>query len=409
MRVLLISNHFPPDVNPSGKLMAQLADGWRQHDINVDVLTTFPHYEGFRIDDAHRGSLIEHENVGADRVTRVWAFASGKKQNMKHRLLNYLSFNVLATVVGVLRKQRYDVVFANSGSFFTGISSWLLDTIRDVPFIYNVQDIYPDVPVRAGQLRNANAIAALEKIESFMYRRATHVTVISREQERVLLNKGVPASKLSVIPNFVDTSFITPQPRDNAFSAANGLQRSFVLAHAGNLGFAYDFDTLIECASQLQNETDILFLIIGEGVQKNAIAEMLEKRALKNVRMMPFQPEAELPQMRAAIDVQLALYRPGAAQSSMPSKVYEVMASARPVIAAAEQGTELYELVKGGDSGIVVPPADVAALKNAILSMRDQQQRERMGQNGRREVEARFSKASAVERYVHLLKQVAQQ
>ena len=93
----------------------------------------------------------------------------------------------------------------------------------------------------------------------------------------------------------------------------------------------------------------------------------------------------------------------------MPSKVYEVMASARPVIAAAEQGTELYELVKGGEIGIVVPPADVAALKNAILSMRDQQQRERMGLNGRREVEARFSKASAVERYVHLLKQVAQQ
>jgi colanic acid biosynthesis glycosyl transferase WcaI len=205
LRLLIIVNHYPPDVNPSGKLMHQLTLGLRARGHTVDILTTFPHYQAFKVEPAWRGRMFDAETVPGGRIMRVWSFASGKKQRMLHRLGNYLTFNAMAGLRGLLAGGKYDVVLANSGSFFTGITAWVLGGLRRVPFIYNVQDIYPDVPVRAGQLQNVVAIRGLEQIERFMYDRAAHITVISQQQRQVLERKGVPPAKLSVISNFVDT------------------------------------------------------------------------------------------------------------------------------------------------------------------------------------------------------------
>ena len=314
-RILIVVNHYPPDVNPSGKLMHQLALGLRERGHTVDVLTTFPHYQSFRTEPGYRGKLIAREKVDRGRVTRVWAYASGNKQRMLHRLANYLSFNALASVIGPLSRTRYDVVLANSGSFFTGITGWLIRLLRRTPFIYNVQDIYPDVPVRAGQLRNPTAIRALEQIERFMYDRAAHITVISNEQRSVLMRKGVPGSRVTVIPNFVDTTFIRPLPKDNELARRLGLHDRFVVAHAGNLGYAYDFESVLQAAAMLKQQSNVLFLIVGDGVLREHLAVQIAARALTNVRMLPFQPEADLPWLRAAIDVQLSLYAKGSVQS----------------------------------------------------------------------------------------------
>lgn len=407
-RVLLLSNHFPPDANPSGRLMSQLAASLRERGFSVDVLTTFPHYEGFRVEPRHRGKIIEREPVGSDLVIRVWAFASGQKQKMLHRLANYVSFNALATVFGSLSGRRYDVILANSGSFFTGLTAAVLKVIEGAPFIYNVQDIYPDVPVRAGQLTNRRAIRALERIESFMYDRAARVTVISPEQRAILIGKGVPAEKVVLIPNFVDTDFIRPLPKLNDFTRAHGLADKLVVAHAGNLGYAYDFDSLLACAAQLKDRNDIVFLIIGEGVLKPAIEARVANEKLSNVVMLPFQPEAQLPEVRAAVDIQLSLYRAGSAQSSLPSKIYEIMASGRPAIVSAERGTGLHALVEETQSGICIDPQSTDQLCRAILDLQaDSARRATLGTNGRAAAERDYSRAVAADRYAALLSSVS--
>lgn len=408
-RVLLLVNHFPPDANPSGRLMSQLAASLRERNFSVDVLTTFPHYEGFKIERTQRGKLIERQQVGDDVVTRVWAFASGQKQKMTHRLANYLSFNALATVFGALSGRRYDVILANSGSFFTGVTAVILKAIEGAPFVYNVQDIYPDVPVRAGQLTNARAIRALERIETFMYARAARVTVISREQRTTLIGKGVPAEKVAVIPNFVDTDFIRPLPKLNDFTRANRLTDKFVVAHAGNLGFAYDFDSLLACAAQLIARTDIVFLIIGEGVKKAEIETRVANEKLSNILMLPFQPEEKLPEVRASVDVQLSLYKAGSAQTSLPSKIYEIMASGRPAIVSAEAGTELRQLIEETHSGLCIDPESTDQLCRAILELYgDSLLRASLGKNGRAAAERDYSRAVAADRYAALLSSVSQ-
>jgi colanic acid biosynthesis glycosyl transferase WcaI len=309
--------------------------------------------------------------------------------------------------VGPATRARYDLVIANSGSFFTGITGWLIRLLRRTPFIYNVQDIYPDVPVRAGQLRNPAAIRGLEKIERFMYDRATHITVISNEQRSVLMRKGVPGAKITVIPNFVDTAFIRPLPKDNELARRLGLHDKFVVAHAGNLGYAYDFESMLQAAAALADQPDILFLIVGEGVLRETLAGQISARGLTNMRMLPFQPEAELPLLRAAIDVQLSLYAKGAVQSSLPSKIYEIMASARPAIVSAERGSDLFNLVSATGCGICIEPENAGQLTQAIRSLHgDRAEGARLGQRGRDAVERSFSKAVAVDAYARLINDI---
>jgi colanic acid biosynthesis glycosyl transferase WcaI len=225
----------------------------------ISVITAFPHYEQFKVWDEYRGKVVERESAGAMHVLRLYVYAPGKK-TMVNRLVSYLSYNALATVAGSFSRRKWDLILCPNGSFFSGISSWLLGQIKTAPFIYNVQDVYPDVPVRAGQLRNPYAIRTLRSMEAFMYRKATHVTVITDAMRENLQSKGVPEHKLSVIPNFVDTEFIRPLPKDNEFARRHGLHDKFVVTHAGSLGYVYDLEALLDVAHRLEGDKDIVFL-----------------------------------------------------------------------------------------------------------------------------------------------------
>ena len=406
MRILLPIIQFPPDVNPTGVLMAQLCEGLAACGHEVSVITAFPHYENFRVWDEYRGKLAQRGRYGGMDVVRLYVYAPGKK-SMVNRLLSYVSYNALATVAGVFSRNHWDVVLCPNGSFFTGLSAWCLEKIKSAPFIYNVQDLYPDVPVRAGQLRNRHAIAALRSMEQFMYRKAAHITVITPAIRENLLGKGVPTAKMTVIPNFVDTDFIRPLAKDNDFARAHGLADKFVVTYAGSLGYVYDLETMLDAASLLSSQKDVLFLIVGHGVAKAALEKKADDLKLDNVRFMPFQPRESLPWLRASSDVQVSLYKNGAANDSFSSKIYEIMASGRPLLTSAERGSSVEQLVQSAKCGICVEPGNAEQLAEAIFSLyRDPSVREEMGRSGRQYAAENHSKQAAVIRYDELLQRV---
>lgn len=387
--------------------MAQLCEGLAARGHEVSVITAFPHYENFRVWDEYRGKLVERGRYAGIDVVRLYVYAPGKK-SMINRLLSYVSYNTLATVTGALSRQAWDVVLCPNGSFFSGLSAWVLEKLKSAPFVYNVQDLYPDVPIRAGQLRNRYAIAALRSMENFMYRKAAHVTVITRSMRENLLAKRVPDKKVSVIANFVDTDFIRPLPRENAFSREHGLSGKFVVSYAGSLGYVYDLDALLDAAVLLRNQRDILFLIVGNGVAKGDLQRRAERLDLANVRFMPFQPRECLPWLRASSDVQVSLYKNGAANDSFSSKIYEIMASGRPLLAAAEEGSEIDHAVESAGCGMCIRPGNSERMAESVLTLyRDAGLREHMGRQGRAYAEANHSRHVAVARYDELLRQVA--
>ena len=406
MRILLPIIQFPPDVNPTGVLMAQLCEGLTACGHEVSVITTFPHYENFRIWDEYRGKLVKRGQERGMEIVRLFTYAPGKK-SMVNRLISYVTFNALATMAGVFSRGRWDVILCPNGSFFSGLTAWLVGKAKGIPFIYNVQDLYPDVPIRAGQLRNRHAIAALKAIERFMYRKADHITVIAPSFRDNLLSKGVPAEKISIIPNFVDTEFIRPLPKANSFAQQHGLSDKFVITHAGNLGYVYDLDTMLNAASLLSSQKDILFLIVGNGVAKPALEKKAHELKLDNVRFMPFQPRESLPWLRASSDVQVSLYKNGAANDSFPSKIYEIMASGRPLLASSDGDSGVATLVKTAECGLCVKPGETEHLAEAILDLyRNSALRDTMGRRGRRYAEENHSKQVVIDRYHDLLQRI---
>jgi colanic acid biosynthesis glycosyl transferase WcaI len=408
LRILLLIGQFPPDNNSAGLLMADLCRGLRDRGHQVSVLTSFPHYERFRVWKQYRGRLFERAREDGLEVLRLWVYASGQKQKMLHRLASYLSFCLGASLAMLLRGRRYDLVVCTNGSFFSGLAAAVGRFAYGRPFVYNVQDLYPEAPVAAGQLSPGRAVALLERLERWMYGAAAHVSVIAPSFRDNLLRKGVPPDKVSVIPNFVDADFIRPLPRDNAWSRAQGLNGRFVVCHAGSLGYVFDFETLLEAAALLRGQPELLFLIVGEGAAKPAAEARARALGLANVRFLPYQPREQLPWLRAAADVQLALYRPGAARYSLPSKVYEIMASGRALVASADADTDLRRLVEQTEAGLCLEPADPRALADALLALhRDPARRAALGANGRRAAEARFSRSAVVDQYERLLERLA--
>jgi len=406
MRILLPIIQFPPDVNPTGVLMAQLCEGLTACGHEVSVLTTFPHYEDFRIWEQYRGKLIERGQERGMEIARLFTYAPGKK-SMVNRLISYVTFNCLATLAGVLSRRSWDVILCPNGSFFSGLTAWLIGKAKNIPFVFNLQDLYPDVPIRARQLRNRPAIAILKAIEAFMYRKAAHITVIAPAFRDNLLSKNVPAEKISTIANFVDTEFIRPLPKINCFAQEHGLADKFVITHAGNLGYVYDLATMLKAAALLAAHKDILFLIVGNGVAKAELEKTAAELQLTNVRFMPFQPRDSLPWLRAASDVQVSLYKNGAANDSFPSKIYEIMASGRPLLASAEPDSGVASLVRSAGCGVCVKPGEPELLADAILDLYgDAKLRECMGQRGRRYAEEHHSKQVVIDRYQDILQRV---
>jgi colanic acid biosynthesis glycosyl transferase WcaI len=408
MRILVLIIQYPPDVNTSGALMAQVCEGLAARGHEVSVVTSFPHYEKFRVWDEYRGKLLETDVRNGVQVKRTCVLASGCKQKMLNRLLSYLSFNVLATVVGVTSRREYDVILCSNGSFFSGLAATVIGRCKGAPFIYNVQDLYPETPVQARQITNRVVIDALERIERFMYARAAHVSVIAPGFRDNLLGKSVPADKVTTIPNFVDVDFIRPYPKLNAFSREYGLTDKFVVTHAGNLGYVYDLDALLDVAQRVRVASDIQFLIVGDGVERKRLERRTRGLGLDNVRFLPFQPRERLPLLRAASDVQVALYRDGSARFSMPSKVYEIMASGRPVLASADPDSDLQRLVTRTRCGICIEPHNPEKLSAALLALyRDPMLRTRMGERGRDAAVKAYSRDAIVLQYEELCEAVA--
>jgi colanic acid biosynthesis glycosyl transferase WcaI len=405
MNILAVVHHFPPDVNSTGLLMAQLFERLVEEGHQVSVVTTFPHYEGFRTWDEYRGKLCERSSYRGIDVLRVYSYTSGNK-GMRHRLTNYLSFNALASLLTVCSSRTFDLVFCTNGSFFSGLTGYALGRTRRAPVVYNVQDLYPEVPVVQRQIRSPRAIAALERIERFMYARATHISVIAPSFRRNLVEKGVPKQKISVIPNFVDVEFIRPLPRQNQFSSRMGLCDRFVVAHAGNLGYVYDLETLLTAAAKVATlDPAVLFLIVGDGVAKAGLERKAQELRLGNVRFLPFQPREELPLLRASCDVHVSLYRRDAAAYSMPSKVYEIMASGRPLLASADGDSDVRRLVDDTKCGICVEPEDAGQLTDAIVRLRrNAARRAEMARRGRREAEETYSKEAVLASYDELFR-----
>lgn len=410
--VLVLTLVFPPDGVSTAVIMGELSADLTAAGHDVTAVTTVPHYNRDPGAEARQrlvriwGPLLYRSEFQGVRVLHV--AMPQKSGTVLLRLLAWIQFHVLSLIAAVTLVRRVDVILAPSPPLTVGVCAWLLGLLYRAPYIYNVQELYPDIAITLGALKSRWMITALFGLERFVYARATAITVIAARMRRRILEKSVPEGKVRLIPNFVDVREMAPLSKSNEFSRKHGLDRAFVVSYAGNMGPAQGLEAVLEAASLLRHEPGIRFLLVGEGILYDRLKAIVRDRRLANVLILPHQSYDLVPQIYAASDLCLVPLASNTGSDAVPSKVYRIMACARPVLACAESDSDLAELIGMAQCGSIVAPGSAEIIVKAIGdAMRNPAACAAMGQAGRTHVLAHYAREAISAQYEALVREVA--
>jgi glycosyltransferase involved in cell wall biosynthesis len=408
--ILIHSLVFAPDGVSTAYLYTDLAKELKKLGHSVDVLTTTPHYNQVA-EELLRQPLVKiapgfYKSSCAG--ISVWHVSLGERtSDARARSLDYLRFHFLSLVWSCFRRARYDVVLTPSPPLSIGVIGWLLSRRFGGSCIYNVQELYPDIAINHKLIKNAALIHAFRILERFVYRKSDSIVTIAERFSAVVSGRAGVTGRITTIPNFVDTDFYRPLPRDNAFSRAHGLLDKFVISYAGNIGIAQDWEPLIVAAQDLADRP-IQFVIVGEGTKSDWLREQIRKLNLRNVMLLPYQARETIPMINAASDITTILMSPSGGMDGFPSKIYTTLACAKPSIISAAADSELCTIVRDSQCGWIVSAGDSKAYTNAVLaSLSQRESLSEMGLRGREYVEQRFSLQAVAKRYDKLIRQLA--
>ncbi|MBK6969216.1 MAG: glycosyltransferase family 4 protein [Candidatus Microthrix sp.] len=409
MKLLVIAPHFAPDVAPTGEVITSIVDGLVDRGHSVHVITALPWYRGHRVEDGWGGKLVRTEATEWGAISRLHPFPT-EKSNIPARALAFGGFTALVTLRSLAIRHRPDAVLAMSPPLPLGFPGALVGAVRRIPFVFNIQDVFPDVAVEIGAITNPTVIKVASLAERFLYRRADAVTVLSEDLRRNVADKLGPGGdgKVEVIPNFVDTQRVQPSSTDVAYRREFGLGDRTVVTYAGNVGLSQPVELLVEVARRMVERRDVVFVVNGGGSSLESVQRAAA--GLDNVVFVPMQPRERLSEVLAAADIHTILLRHGLARSSVPSKMYSILAAGRPVVASVDPDTEVTRVLDQAGAGVSVAPGAVDELHQAIVGLVDDPaRRATMGASGRSWVERWLSPAAVAEAYEELFERLITQ
>lgn len=407
MKILYVSQYFPPEMGAPAARAAELARHWVEAGHDVAVLTGFPnHPTGVIPPEYHRRfrRLVARETWNGITVVRTWLLPFPNRKPYE-RMLNYASFCVSSAIAGLFLS-RPDVLIATSPQLLVALSGWWLGAIKRVPFVFEVRDLWPESLSAVGMGReNSWLHRGLAKVAGFLYRRSEHIVVVTNAFKEFLVDRWLlPAAKISVVENGVETDLFSPQTDVSPIRRELGAERKFLVCYVGTMGMAHGLETLVAAAEGLQTRApQVSFLLVGEGADKDRIVALARSRNLNNMTFVGQQPRERIPAYISASNAALVLLRKtDLFKTVIPTKMLEFMSCACPVILAVDG--EARQIVEAGKAGIFVEPENAEALQQAILVLaNDPGLCRELGENGRLHVRAHFSRAQTAHRYIKLL------
>lgn len=408
LRVLLISNYFPPEIGSAAHLYYTLAKHLVKRGHEVTVLTGVPRYNvDTKVYDDYLNRMGQAkyllEELDGIRVIRTKLPLVERKKlfrrGIEHFEIPYRMWNVYKRV-DEPKPADVSLVYSPPLPLF-----WTAKKIRErsgTPFILNVQDLYPQAPIDLGVLKNKLIIKFFRAVEKEAYKSADLITVHSQNNKE-FVERAMgwrDSDKVIVFENWVDDDLVTPGEKHNEFAKKMGLSDKFVVSYAGTLGFSQDVQVVLRAAKRLEHFDDIVFLFVGDGVRKAEVDKTVHELGLKNVRVLPTVPHDEYVEVLRASDVSLATLQKSVLTPVVPSKILSIMSAGIPVIEAVNPNNDSVGLIKKANCGLTVNAGDYEGLSEAILKLyRDKALREQMGKNGRKYIEENLSAKKAAQKY----------
>ena len=409
VKILYISQYFPPEMGAPAARADELSRHWASMGHEVTVLTGFPNHPTGVVPAEYRSRfrrLVTRERIGGVNIVRTWLLPFPNRKAYE-RMLNYSSFCASAGSTGLFLP-RPDVVIASSPQLLVGLSGWWLARCKRVPFVFEVRDLWPESLAAVGMGGSHTLLhRSLARIAGFLYRHSEKIAVVTPAFEDYLVkNWAVPRKKISVVENGVETQLFAPRASAELRRGLNA-EGKFVVSYIGTVGMAHGLDTMLAAASRLRDTNpEILFLLIGEGADKERIIALARKQGLNNVRFVDQQPREKIPAYICASDACLVLLKKtDLFKTVIPTKMLEFMSCARPVILGVEgQAREILERARGG---LAIEPENPEALMSAILYLASHQEMaEELGRNGREYIVREFSRRRSAEKYIRELERL---
>jgi glycosyltransferase involved in cell wall biosynthesis len=381
MRFLILTQYFLPETGaPQVRLAAMIRELLRLGH-TVEVVTALPNYPQGEIFPDYWGHFYHKELWEGVCVHRVWMYAA-TGAGIK-RLFNYFSFMITA-MWGLRKAGKPDYLFVESPPLFLGITGYLFAKRWRAKMIFNVADLWPETVKALGLMRDGLALRLAEKLEAWLYRKANYVTVLTESVRHKLINdKQIPAHKVLLLPNGVDTKMFKPQPADMGWRASLGIPADkHLILYAGTHGYAHGMEVILEAASLL-TDTNVVFLLIGGGSEKKRLQQLCEQSGLANVLFRAPQPPECIAQLYSLTIAGIATVRDFSLLKYICSaKALPIMACGKPVLySGAGDGAQL---ITNAKAGIVIAPGDSKGLAEAVRNLvNDPDNAAKLGSNGR--------------------------
>ena len=395
MRILVLTDHFIPEITaPSFRIMDH-ARCWRDAGHEVTVVTCVPNFPQGTVFEGYRNRAYQEERIEDIRVIRVWSYMTPNTGFAK-RILDQSSFMVSA-VLQSWRLPKFDVILASSPPLFVAMAGYLTALVRRRPWIFEIRDLWP-ASIEAVGLGNKTPMRLLEKIELFLYQKADRIISLSPAFKENLSERGVDPQKNDVITNGVDTEMFDPGKVKADVRTALGIEPDdFFVGYFGTTGMAHGLETLLEAAQQCSGSGRIKFLIMGEGAERKALEGKSAELGLTSVIFQDFVEHEKIPDYYAALDIFLVHLKPHPVfKTVIPSKIFEAMAMEVPMLCAVEG--EGAKIVSESGAGICIPPGNAIVMAETILRLsNDPDELKLMGKRGRESAIAKYSRRSKAE------------
>jgi colanic acid biosynthesis glycosyl transferase WcaI len=397
VKILFLSQWFQPEPFYKGISFAK-ALMRRGHE--VEVLTGFPNYPEGKVYNGYKIKLFQHENMEGVPVLRVPLYPSHDSSAI-NRIANYVSFSISAAVLGSILIRKPDLIYVYHPPATIGFSAACLSVLFRAPFIYDIQDLWPDTLAATGMLNNKGILGCISLYCRLIYLRASKIIVLSPGFKKALIGRGVPESKIDVIYNWCDEDQAKSLKPDDQIKNQLGLSGKFNVVFAGTMGKAQALDAVLDVAGLLRDRyPDMQFVLIGGGVEVQRLKEEKNRLNLSNVIFIPRQPFNKIGSFLSMADVLLVHLKDDPLfRMTIPSKTQSYMAAGKPVLMAVKGDAS--DLINMAGNGITCEPENVDDIARCVIELYNMPRADlkEMGLNGRRYYEKNLSFEIGVEKF----------
>lgn len=414
MKVLFLSSYFYPEDVASSYLGHNIREAIVDAGMDIVLYTPVP-TRGISDDLRKEYSTIKKNEQWHDGHMTIHRFSLLKEgKNPVLRGLRYVLQVIKHFNRAVFAKdgRSCDVVYSSSTPPIQGAVVAMVKKFRRIPFVYNLQDIFPDSLAGTGLAKKGGLFWKIGRmIENFTYRNADKIIVISHDFKKNIMAKGVPEEKIEVVYNWVDENAIVPvKEEENDLFEEFGISRDkFRVIYAGNLGNAQNIEIIVDAARKLKDNPMIEFVIFGKGGLEDDIKQTKAKEQLDNLKILPLQPYERVAKVYGLGHVCIVACKPGLGGAAMPSKTWSIMSSGRAVLANFDEG-ELKEIVEKNHCGAFTKAGDLVGLVSTIENLSQHPELcAEMGANGRQFILENLTRAVGTQKYVNVIKSVVKQ